>query len=263
MTEPEQAFTFLTCAVAILAGAAGGAVNTLAGNGSAITLPMLVFFGLPWDAANGTNRVGVVMGSLVGASTFTRAGVFETRGLPWLMVPIVLGGIVGAIVASVLDPKEMGLAIVAVMIFMLVLVLTQPKRWIREDSSAQANFRQASTVLTFFGIGIYGGFIQAGVGILLLSALVLKARYSLVKANAVKVVLVLTFTIPALAIFIYSDQVRWSWGISMAAGQGIGAWLAARFAVNHPRANIWIRRLLILVIPLFVVLLFLRTGQDT
>ena len=157
MTEPEQAFTFLTCAVAILAGAAGGAVNTLAGNGSAITLPMLVFFGLPWDAANGTNRVGVVMGSLVGASTFTRGGVFETRGLPWLMVPIVLGGIVGAIVASVLDPKEMGLAIVAVMIFMLVLVLHNRSAGSEKIVARKLIFGRHQLSSRFLGLGSMEG----------------------------------------------------------------------------------------------------------
>jgi len=86
------------------------------------------------------------------------------------------------------------------------------------------------------------------VGILMLAALVLHERYTLVQANALKLILVLVFTVPALAVFMYAGQVTWPLGLLMAVGQCAGAYVAARFATGHPQANVWIRRLLILIV---------------
>ena len=108
----------------------------------------------------------------------------------------------------------------------------------------------------FFVIGIYGGFIQAGVGIFLLAGLVMGVGYNLTQANAVKLVIVLALSLAAIVVFIVNDQVNWWLGALMAVGQSIGAWLAARFAVGNPNANVWVRRLLIAVIVLSIIKLF-------
>ncbi len=250
-------------ALAIVAGVFAGVVNTLAGSGSAITLPVLVFLGLSPTAANATNRVGIFLASLIGARTFKKGGVLETHNLPWLIVPAVIGGGFGAWVATSMDNASMHWLIVGVMVFMLVLLLANPKRWIEEHEHPDTNHRRFTSALMLFGIGFYGGLIQAGVGVLLLGALVLKARYSLVKANAVKVVIVFCLTVPALLVFIYSGQIDWIIGLVMAIGQGVGAWLAATFAVNHPQANVWIRRLLIaMIIVMLAKLIFFSSPED-
>ncbi|MEZ4835803.1 MAG: sulfite exporter TauE/SafE family protein [Caldilineaceae bacterium] len=113
------------------------------------------------------------------------------------------------------------------------------------------------TLLIFFAIGVYGGFIQAGVGVFILTAMVLGTGYTLVHANAIKLMVVLALTVVALVVFMLSPlQIDWGIGAVMAVGQSIGAWLAAKFAVSNPNANIWVRRLLIVVVVYSILRFF-------
>ena len=255
----DVTLTYWTIPIALVAGLVAGMINTLAGNGSAITLPiMILFLGLDPKMANGTNRVGVLVGSLTGARTFFQSGQLDTRGITWLLIPAILGGIVGATAASMTAAQAMEWVILVAMFVMLGLVLLRPQRWLRDESDPDRQHGKISRILIFFLIGVHAGFIQAGVGILLLCGLVLDAGYSLVKANAIKVVIVFLLTIPALCIFAFSGQVHWMVGGIMAVGQSTGAWLAATFIVRYPRANVWIRRLLIVMI----VLAIFKLGVD-
>ena len=242
--------------LAIAAGTLAGIINTLAGSGSLVTLPMLIFLGLPANVANGTNRVGVIVQNIVGIGTFRRKGALDTVGSVWYTVPAMLGAIVGAMIAVDLNEEAMNRAIGIVMIVMLVVIIVDPKRWLREQSEVQPGRPSIWLLALFFLIGIYGGFIQAGVGIFLLAALVMGVGYNLTHANAVKLVIVLALSLAAIVVFIVNDQVAWWLGALMAIGQSLGAWLAARFAVGNPNANIWVRRLLITVIVLSILKLF-------
>ncbi len=248
--------TPLQYVLAILAGILAGIINTLAGSGSLVTLPMLVFLGLPPNVANGTNRVGVLFQNIVGLTTYQRSGKLDLRGGLWLSAPAVLGSLVGAQIAVNLDKRAMNMAIGTVMLVMLFVILLDPKRWLREQSDFKAGRPSWGTLGLFFLIGIYGGFIQAGVGIFLLAALVLGAHYSLIHANGVKLLIVLTFTVSALFVFVFNHQVNWALGFLMAIGQSMGAWLAARFATRSPNASIWVRRLLIAVVVVSIFKFF-------
>lgn len=242
--------------LAILAGILAGIINTLAGSGSLVTLPMLIFLGLPPSVANGTNRVGVIVQNIVGITTFKRRGNMEMSGSLWFAIPAMIGAIVGAQIAVDLNEQAMNMAIGVVMVIMLLIILFDPKRWLK-DKSEVAEGRPSLLMLgLFFVIGIYGGFIQAGVGIFLLAGLVLGVGYNLTHANAFKLVIVLALSLAAIAVFIMNDQVNWGLGLLMAVGQSIGAWLAARFATGNPNANIWVRRLLIVIIVLSIIKLF-------
>ena len=243
-------------ACAILAGLLAGVVNTLAGNGSALTLPMLLALGLPPDVANGTNRVGVVLSSFTGAMTFRRRGALDLKQIGWVLVPTLMGGGVGAWVATQLKPDDMKIAIGVVMVIMLVLVVAQPSKWIKE-AKVEPDVRRPWKQFLLFVVGAYGGFIQAGGGILLLATLVLGCGYGLSRANPLKVLIVFTLTVPALVIFFLKDQVRLPYGLLMGSGQMTGAWLGARFATQHPGANVWVRRLLIVVILAVIVKLLI------
>lgn len=243
-------------ACAILAGLVAGFVNTLAGNGSALTLPMLMALGLPPDVANGTNRVGVVLSTFTGTMTFRRRGALDLKQFGWLVVPTVLGGVVGAKVAVELEDRQMSIAIGAVMVVMLFLVVAKPNKWIKE-SHVTPNVRKPWAVFILFLVGSYGGFIQAGVGILLLAALVLGCGYGVSRANPLKVLIIFTLTVPALVVFFRAGQVHLPYGLLMASGQVTGAWIGARFATQHPGANLWVRRLLIVVILSVIVKLLI------
>nr|VFK00744.1 MAG: hypothetical protein BECKH772B_GA0070898_102022 [Candidatus Kentron sp. H]VFK00780.1 MAG: hypothetical protein BECKH772A_GA0070896_102022 [Candidatus Kentron sp. H]VFK04694.1 MAG: hypothetical protein BECKH772C_GA0070978_102002 [Candidatus Kentron sp. H] len=238
--------------LAIGAAVLAGFINTLAGSGSLITLPVLIFLGLPPGVANGTNRIGILIQSLVGVAGFRQSGNLEWRQGAFFILPTTLGAIAGAFIAIGLDAEKMNLAIAVVMAVMLVVIVAQPEKWLRERTELAANYQGAGNFLLFFLIGVHGGFIQAGVGILLLFAMVMGCGFAIAGANAVKLVLVLIFTVPAVVIFVGYGQVHWPLALLMAAGQGVGAWIAARFAANSRDAALWTRRLLMGMIVLSI-----------
>lgn len=215
----------------ILAGALAGFINTLAGSGSLITLPLLMALGLPANVANGTNRIGVLFQNAVAVGSFKKQKILNFQTSLKLVVPSIVGSIIGALIAVDINEEVMTKTIGGLLLVMFFLVLFKPSRWLREkqDLAAAPYWLQ---VIIFFLIGIYGGFIQAGVGFFLLAGLVLGAGYDLVRANAVKVLIVLAFTVFALAIFILNDQVNYIYGFILAAGNILGALIAARFAVK-------------------------------
>ncbi len=233
----------------VLAGILTGIINTLAGSGSLITLPIFIFMcGLSAPVANGTNRIGALFQSATGVYGFWKNGAADFKAAGWLVVPAVIGAALGAWIATALDKETMYQAIGGLMVFMLGVLIINPKRWINVNEASREYNRKPLTILTFFIIGIYGGFIQAGVGIMLLAGMVLMARYNLVAANSIKVLIVLLFNVPVLAIFLWYNQVHIGWGILMAICQSIGAVLGVRFAATVPNANTWIHRLLILIV---------------
>lgn len=236
--------------LAVLGGALAGVINTLAGSGSLVTLPILVALGLPANEANGTNRLGIVFQSLVGLITLKKTDQLETRASHFYVVPCIIGAALGAWVASQLSARVMDGVIFGVMILMLGAILINPKRWLKEESSPDAYTFKPWLSLVFVGIGFYGGFLQAGVGVMLLVGLVLGAGYSLKAGNGIKILIALCFTCLALLIFLAQGLVNWSFGLLMAVGQSIGAWFAARYLMQHDAAPVWVRRLLIVVVVL-------------
>lgn len=249
-------FEPITYALAIGAGLLAGIVNTMAGSGSLITLPMLVFLGLPTHVANGTNRVGVAIQNIVGLTTLKRHDALDLRGSAWFIIPTLLGAAAGAMVAADLPEVWLDRAIGGVMVTMLIVLFINPKRWLDDESSWQGDRPKWWLLLAFVGVGFYGGFIQAGVGVLLLVGLVMGAGLAPLHANGVKLFLTLLFTLASLAVFVFQDQVAWSVGLVVATGQATGAWIAARFLAQNERAGVWIRRVLIAVVAVSALKFF-------
>ena len=242
-----------------VAGVVTGVINTLAGSGSLITLPIFIFLcGLPAPLANGTNRIGALIQSAVAVRSYRKSGAASFKGVGWLVAPAIAGAIVGSQIAAELNEQIMNYTIGGLMIFMLLVLLVNPKRWIRESDVDQAQLKTPVSILVFFLIGVYGGFIQAGVGIFLLAGLVLVSKYSLGAGNGIKLLIVFAFSIPALIIFFAHQQVHIGYGLLMAVFQSIGAWLGVRFVSRVPNANVWIHRLLILIVAASAVKFFWR-----
>ena len=216
----------------VAAGLFAGFVNTLAGSGSLITLPLLMFLGLPANIANGTNRIGVLVQSAVSSWSFKKQKLYTARESLWMVIPAVAGSFLGSIVAIRINERIMEYLIGGLLIFMFFVILYKPEKWVREHAAAMSVRRKWWVSVIFFFIGIYGGFIQAGVGFFLLAALVLGAGLGLTKANALKVVIVAALTLMALGVFIISGQVNYLYGITLAVGQGAGGWLASKVAVS-------------------------------
>lgn len=230
----------------IAAGFTAGFINTLAGSGSLVTLPLLIFLGLPANIANGTNRVAIVLQNIVAAGSFRKNNMLDLRGVLWLSIPAAAGSILGAQIALTLNERLMRQVIGVIMILMLVVILINPRRWLEGEIDRIEERPRPVQLGLFFVIGMYGGFIQAGVGIFLLSALVLGVGYNLVRANAVKVGIVLVLTVFALGVFVLNGQVKWSIGFILAVGNMLGAWTGARVAVE--KGAIWVHRLLVVVV---------------
>lgn len=238
-------------------GFIAGFINTLAGSGSLVTLPMLILLGLPANVANGTNRVGVLLQNVVAVATFRNSGVVDYAGSWKLVLPTVVGSLIGAELAVDLDEALLRRVIGVLMLVMLAVMLVKPERWI----ATHANRREARLwveVPIFFVIGVYGGFIQVGVGIFLLAGLVLGAGYNLVGANALKNLIVLVFTAAALVVFVVNEQVDWTLGLLLAVGQSLGAWVAVRLAIK--RGAEFVRYFVIAIIVISAAALFGGVG---
>lgn len=219
--------------VVVLAGAAAGFINTLAGSGSLLTLPLLIFLGLPANVANGTNRIGILLQSIVAVGSFKQKKVFEWKDGIWLTIPASVGALIGAFVAVDINDALMNKIIGALLVVMFLMILYKPEQWVKEQADGAHAKPTLLRILVFFGIGFYGGFIQAGVGFFLLAGLVLGAGFDLLKANAIKVLIVLVFTVVALIVFIANSQVNYLIGLVLGAGSMLGAWIATHVAVKQ------------------------------
>ncbi|MFH2143904.1 MAG: sulfite exporter TauE/SafE family protein [Bacteroidota bacterium] len=213
-------------------GFVAGFINTIAGSGSLLTLPLLMFLGLDANMANGTNRIGILLQNATSVASFKQQKVFEWKHGSRLAIPAVIGSLIGAWVAIDIDEKIMKMAIAGILIVMFFLIIFKPDKWIKGQAGKINEKPSLVQYIIFFFIGMYGGFIQAGVGFFLLAGLVLGAGLDLVKANAIKVWIIMLFTIFALAIFIYHGQVDYKIGLILAIGNMIGGFVGSRVAVS-------------------------------
>lgn len=241
----------------ILAGTLAGIINTLAGNGSAVTLSLLLFLGLDANVANGTNRIGAITQCGTALLTYKNSGKlsFLAKKSLYLLIFTFIGAMLGAYAATQFDKNAMEMVIGYMMIVMFFIILIKPKRWLRE-TNLDININTPINFIIFFCIGLYAGFIQMGMGVMFLAALVLRAQFSLTDSNIIKIIIVFAFIIPVFIIFVWAGHVHWIYGITLAIGQSFGAWLAAKFALNHPKANIWVHRLLIGVVLFAIAKIF-------
>lgn len=213
-----------------LAGLAAGVVNTLAGGGSLLTVPLLVMLGLPGPVANGTNRVGVLLGSAVATWRLASLGVSGLRDAAPLVLPSALGAVLGAYGVVQLPAELFNRAFGLLMLVLLVPTLRGARVGV-ERQARVARLPAPLRFLAFFAIGVYGGAFQAGVGILLLSVLSL-AGIGLVRSAHIKTALNTCFTLLALPIFYWANQIVWPEALALGAGFAAGGALGARIAVR-------------------------------
>lgn len=223
-------------------GFVAGIINTIAGGGSNLTLPVLMLLGLPADVANGTNRVAVALQCVVGIRGFNSHGRLDVPAIAPILVPTLIGGAIGALAAAVIPPVALKPILLGTIITMSLLILLRPGFVTPPTGTPVLSVNESRTAWwSLFVAGIYGGFVQAGVGFILLAALSGVLRYDLVRANALKMVCSLGFTLVALGVFIYFDQVRWVPGLILAVGTMLGAWICVKFAVNANQSTIkWV-----------------------
>ena len=243
----------MTFLVLFVVGCVAGTLNVLAGGGSFLTLPVLLFLGLPAPLANGTNRVAILAQNVGAVWSFHRQGFFDRGSLLWAALPATAGAILGAWLA--LDVGEVAFRrLLAVLMVVLSAVSLWSPRW------RPAARRPWWTAAGFFAVGVYGGFIQAGVGFLVL-AVTTAAGLDLVRGNAVKVLSVLCWTAAALAVFAANGSVDWRLGVSLAAGMMVGGVGGARLTVL--KGHRWVKVVVTVTAVLFAIGLWLGVGRPS
>ena len=252
---------WLQYTLVVFVGIVTGFINTLAGSGSLISLPILMFLGLPADVANGTNRLGILFQSIVASTSFKQQKIFEWHEATFLIIPVILGSIPGALIAVNIPKEYLNYAIGFLLLFMFFVILYKPEQWIK-GKAGKVNARPGVLqFIIYFFIGVYGGFIQAGVGFFLLAALVLGSGFDLLKANAFKVLITGAFTLIALPVFMWYNQVDYILGLILAAGSMTGAWIATKIAFKKGPEFLRIFLLIIIfgsAIKLLVVDIFFK-----
>jgi uncharacterized membrane protein YfcA len=219
--------------VLIIIGVFAGAINTIAGGGSLITLPFLIFLGLPPSIANGTNRIAILFQTASAVSGFKSKGITTFPFSLYIGGSAFMGSIIGAQIAVDIKGETFNKILSIVMLVVVALIV------FKKDTSTLEKLTERTTgkhlwvsIFVFFFIGIYGGFINAGIGFIMLLILPVINKLSLVKANATKVTVACIYTTVAVAIFIFNDKINWKYGLILAVGNSAGAWLASRYSVK-------------------------------
>lgn len=240
----------LQAAALFAIGAFTGVVNVLAGGGSLLTLPLLIFFGLPATVANGTNRVGILFQSVTAIGGFRRQKMLPVGLALLCTVPAIAGSLLGARLAVDIEDALFERILALIMIGVLAFMVLDPMKRHRMAAVHFTPLRTAVLLFSFFVIGIYGGFVQAGVGFLIITGL-LAHGLDLVRINAIKVFVTLVFTVAALAVFVAHGQVDWPMGLALAAGNGAGGWIGTCVAVK--KGHDWIKKVVSLTVLVFAL----------
>lgn len=213
-----------------LAGLAAGFINIIAGGGSMLTLPLLIDSGLTPTVANGTNRVAILGQNLFAIKGFGSKGYKITSYHIALGIAATLGSTIGIYSAVKIDGELFKKILGIVIILFIAYSLLKPKYKNQLDINELSKKQKWISYISFFFIGIYGGLIQAGVGIIIMGALSLASQLSIHRINSIKVVVVAMYTTIALGAFIYFDLVEWKQGLCLAAGNSIGGFIGGRYS---------------------------------
>lgn len=238
----------------IVVGFAVGFINTVAGGGTLLSLPVLIFLGLPPNVANGTNRVAIVIQTAFATAGFKSKGVTTFPFNAYLGASALLGAIIGASIAVDIDGAVFNKILAVIMIAVILIIVFKPKINLKDVHERLTGKYLWLGMLAFFFFGIYGGFINAGLGFIIILFLHFFNHMSLVRANATKVAVVCIYTLSALVVFILNDKVNWSVGFVLAIGNAIGAWIASRVSVN--KGDGFIKTFLLVVVGIMAIKLW-------
>ncbi len=238
----------------IVVGFAVGFINTIAGGGTLLSLPVLIFLGLPPNVANGTNRVAIIIQTAFATAGFKSKGVTTFPFNVYLGTSALLGAIIGARIAVDIDGAVFNKILAVIMIAVVLIIFFKPEINLKDVNERLTGKYLWLGMLTFFIFGIYGGFINAGIGFIIILFLHFFNHMSLVRANATKVAVVCMYTLSALVVFILNDKVNWVIGFVLAIGNASGAWIASRISVS--KGDGFIKTFLLVVVGIMAIKLW-------
>ncbi len=234
-----------------MVGCLAGFINVMAGGGSSLSLPALILLGLDGATANGTNRIAILVQNIFAISGFQQNKKNEFKQSFKLALLTLPGAIAGAVIAVKIEDLWFKRILSLVIMFVIVsMFLPRPQK-----GSALQEQKKVGLYLALFATGFYGGFIQVGVGFVLMAVLFHLAKFDLVKVNVYKVFIIFIYTLPALFIFTFSGKINLIWGLILAAGNGFGGWLGAHLTVKKGEKII---RAVLIVALLFMVIKLLN-----
>ena len=233
-----------------LIGVLAGWLNVMAGGGSLLTLPTLLFFGIPAPVANGTNRIGILLQSVAAVSTFFSKGLSQFRLSLSLAAAAAVGAVAGAGVGVNLSGVWFDRFLAGVLLVVMLLMATGKDAPGDDPARPGAPRHLLLGHLCMVGAGFWGGMIQVGVGFILMPILHRVMGFDLVRVNMHKVFIVLVYTPVALAVFSAHVEILWGTGLALALGMMAGGWLGAHSSVRYGR--VWIRRVLFVLLTVFI-----------
>ncbi len=225
-------------------GVVAGFFNVVAAGGSLLTIPMLIFLGLPAIEANGTNRIAIMAQNALATSRFHKKKLIPYRFALWLAVSATLGSLLGALLVVDMNEQVFHRVLAIVMTFFALMMLFSPRQ--KSIVPRITGKHKWFAAIGFFFVGVYGGFLHAGIGVFMLVLLTGLSHFSLQKANAIKLFVSLIYIAASFFIFIINDAVNWKIGIILALGNMTGGWLGTQVVIN--KGDKWIRVILIFVI---------------
>jgi uncharacterized membrane protein YfcA len=237
--------------VLLIVGSACGFINTLASSGSAISLPMLMMLGLPALAANATNRLPVLFGSLMALRTFQTQGKVDWSAAWRIVLPATLGSAVGVYLAEIVPHRDLGIMITAAVLIALLMLFTKVKEALAKEQLGPPRVTLVG-LSALFAVGLWLGFLVLDGATYLLLVLILLFRYDLPHANALKVFLLVATTFVPIVLFMGAGNIRWTEGVLLSVGSLLGGHFGAKLS-SHMQARVWVFRILVAVILLELV----------
>jgi len=217
----------------VVVGIIVGIINTMSGGGSLLTLPVLIFVGLPSNVANGTNRIAIFIQSIFNIAGYHSKNAIDKSVFPiYLSISATVGAIIGAKLAIDIKGELFNKILAVVMMTIVVFMVFRPKQNFNDLADRITGKYLKYSIIAFFFIGIYGGFIQAGTGIFILLALSSINHLTLIKSNVIKILVMFVYTSAALLMFGFNLKLDWVAGLTLASGQAAGGWFTSRWSVN-------------------------------
>jgi hypothetical protein len=252
--RPQMEISWFNVMILLIAGFAGGFVNAVSAAGSLITLPAFIFAGLSPAQANATNRIAILIQNFSSVSAYRTKGIKTEPYMWWAALAAIPGAIAGAWF-SLKIPDDMFTKILSVvMILFLVITLSNPLKNVTKQNERVSLGYKISGLVLFFLIGIYGGFIQAGTGFFIMAAGLLHHRFDLIKTNLYKALVMFTYTIAAVLMFMWKGDILWLQGIILALGMGAGAFSGVRWSMVV--SEIWLKRVIVVIVSAMAIYLW-------
>jgi len=217
-----------------LIGIGAGFINVLAGGGSLLTVPALIFMDVPGPMANGTNRIAIIAQAAAAIVAFFRRGYHDLKLSLSLAITLIPGAAIGAHLGTHIDGVWFNRLLASVMLAVMLIMLFEPKTPAKSLVSGERTTRKRMLVthLLIAVIGFYGGLIHIGIGFLIMPVLHRVAQLDLIEVNMHKMAIILPYSIVALIIFASESGVLWIAGLALAVGNAIGGWLGVHFAIK-------------------------------